>query len=281
MYICIYYRIFFLLYITVMENSTLNLNIPPHNPSGRQIVGKIMIGLILGILTSFMIFLIVIFVSGALQEAIRGRVADSLATINPLLFLILLLIAFISTFIGNTLNTLTYNIFFGSKYYDAGKTFSLIIISNAILLFFFAPLYMIFSDNIQSMFIILGVHVLLAICLSASLQEFVTNPHYSGSHLIGTLLGLSVTIFVFGLVIKNVDLSTSWIEKILLSMPAFLWYIFIPLFHTIREKIYYKFYEMGNNFMYIPSLEEIIVSSQEDQDTEDEEDPDTKINVDL
>lgn len=169
-----------------------------------------------------MIFLIVIFVSGALQEAIRGRVSDSLATINPLLSLILLLIAFISTFIGNTLNTLMYNIFFGSKYYDAGKTFSFVIISNVIVLFFFAPLYMMFSDNIQSMFVILGIHVLLSIFVSASIQEFVTNPHYSGTHLIGTLLGLSVTMFAFGLVIKNVDLNTSGIEKILLSMPAFL-----------------------------------------------------------
>lgn len=169
-----------------------------------------------------MIFLIVIFVSGSLQEAIRGRVSDSLATINPLLSLILLLIAFISTFIGNTLNTLMYNIFFGSKYYDAGKTFSFVIISNVIVLFFFAPLYMMFSDNIQSMFVILGIHVLLAIFVSASIQEFVTNPHYSGAHLIGTLLGLSVTMFAFGLVIKSVDLNTSGIEKILLSMPAFL-----------------------------------------------------------
>lgn len=110
---------------------------------------------------------------------------------------------------------------FGSKYYDAGKTFSFVIISNVILLFFFSPLYMMYSDNIQSMFVILGIHVLVAIFVSASIQEFVTNPHYSGSHLIGALLGLSVTIFAFGLVVKSVDLNTSGIEKILLSMPAF------------------------------------------------------------
>jgi hypothetical protein len=265
-----------------MDSSVTRFNIPPYNPSGWQIVGKTMIGLVLWILTGFMIFLIVILVSGALQEAIRGRVSDSLATINPLLSLILLLIAFVSTFIGNTLNTLTYNIFFGSKYYDAGKTFSFVIISNVILLFFFSPLYMMFSDNIQSMFVILGIHVLVAIFVSASIQEFVTNPHYSGSHLIGALLGLSVTIFAFGLVIKSVDLNTSGIEKILLSMPAFLWYLIMPLFQSIWEKTYYKFYELGNNFMYIPSLEEVIAASQaEVWENEDQDDPDTQINVDL
>jgi hypothetical protein len=72
-----------------------------------------------------------------------------------------------------------YNIFFGVKYYDAAKTFSFIIISNVVLFFFFSPLYMMFSDNIQSMFIILAIHVLLSIFISASIQEFITNPHYS------------------------------------------------------------------------------------------------------
>lgn len=55
----------------------------------------------------------------------------------------------------------------------------------------------------------------------------------------------------------------------------------MPLFHSIREKIYYKFYELGNNFMYIPSLEEVIAMSQEEVSSDDEENPDTKINVDF
>jgi hypothetical protein len=46
-----------------MENIQTILNIPPYNPSGWQIVGKTFMGLLLGVLTGFMIFLIVIFVS--------------------------------------------------------------------------------------------------------------------------------------------------------------------------------------------------------------------------
>lgn len=49
-------------------------------------------------------------------------------------------------------------------------------------------------------------------------------------------------------------------------IPPFIWYICIPFFHALWEKIYYKFYENGNDFLYLPTLQEInqqeVITSQ-------------------
>ena len=59
-------------------------------------------------------------------------------------------------------------------------------------------------------------------------------------------------------------------QKIYLFMlfPPILGYTLIPFGSGIREKIYYKFYELGNNGFYIPSV-------TESDDTEETEGTDT------
>jgi hypothetical protein len=37
----------------------------------------------------------------------------------------------------------------------------------------------------------------------------------------------------------------------------------IPFISTLWEKIYYKFYEMGSDFLYIPSISEVLVDEEE------------------
>lgn len=49
-------------------------------------------------------------------------------------------------------------------------------------------------------------------------------------------------------------------------LPAVLGYALMPFGAGIRDKIYYKFYELGNNGFYTPSLEETEDESN-DEDT--------------
>lgn len=46
-------------------------------------------------------------------------------------------------------------------------------------------------------------------------------------------------------------------------VPPILGYTLIPFGAGIREKVYYKFYELGNNGFYIPSAAE-----SDDEDSE-------------
>ncbi len=46
-------------------------------------------------------------------------------------------------------------------------------------------------------------------------------------------------------------------SQYIILLPSMIGYICIPFFHALWEKIYYKFYENGNDFLYLPTLQEI------------------------
>lgn len=93
------------------------------------------IGLVIGSLIAFLIFLIVtllgrdIFTSGG----------------SALVPVILALIAFVGTFIGNVAVGGAYNLFYSGKYYDFGKMFSFILLGNSVLLVLITPIYFLFG----------------------------------------------------------------------------------------------------------------------------------------
>ncbi len=58
---------------------------------------------------------------------------------------------------------------------------------------------------------------------------------------------------------------------LLIVFPPLLAYTLIPLFHGAFESLYYKFYTMGNNALYIPSLNEVLVNDNEEDVAQIEE----------
>ena len=115
-------------------------------------------------------------------------------TVNPLLPLVLVIIAFIATFVGSVILSGLFNLFYSNKYYDLGKTFSVSLLTNIFLFFLMIPLYMMFYENINTLFYILGFHIIFAIFISHTQGEFVTNPNYASSHMIGSMIGAVVAM---------------------------------------------------------------------------------------
>jgi hypothetical protein len=70
----------------------------------------------------------------------------------------------------------------------------------------------------------------------------------------GNILGFAFALLLYGVIYK-ISASSAPEQRIYLFMilPALLGYTLLPFGSGIREKIYYKFYEMGNNGFYIPS----------------------------
>lgn len=81
----------------------------------------------------------------------------------------------------------------------------------------------------------------------------------------GTTLGFVLAFLLYALVYKMSG-SAAVQQKIYLFMlvPPIVGYAIVPFGAGIREKIYYKFYEMGNNGLYIPSCTE---AEEEESDT--------------
>lgn len=238
--------------------------IEPNNPTNWEIIGKVVLWLIIGVIIWIFILVVLILLWGMFDQAITNYANGNTMTTNPILPLVLIWITFICTFIWNIIVAWCYNLFFSSKYYDMSKMFKFTITSNFLLFFMFIPLYIVFYDNILLAFVILCFHILFSVFISYNCIEFITNPNYAASNLIWSTIWFSLSLLIILWIYK----SQTWeINKnILLMWPTILAYTFVPLFHSIWEKIYYKFYENWNNFFYIPSIDEVLVEEEEYED---------------
>ena len=64
----------------------------------------------------------------------------------------------------------------------------------------------------------------------------------------------------------------------LMLTPCITAYTFVPFVHALWEKMYYKSYEVGNNFLYIPSLQEVTIK-EEDMDSNMDNDEDVAMDI--
>ncbi len=254
-----------------------SLIIEPNHSSWREVTGKFIIWLVVWAIISALLFIILSFVWSVFTESMWQ--AWEFVKSNPILPLLLLLIWFLSSFIGNLSIAWIYGMFFGQRYYKTGKTMWLLLLTNGLLFVIFAPIYLIFSSDINTLFIILSFHIMLSTFLSANQNEIVANPNYSASSLVWTTIGFAVTILIYSLIRKSA--TTWWTQEklyILLLLPPIISFSIIPLWLWIREKIYYRMYEIWNNGFFTPSI-------QENEETQEEFvspiDEDSDINIDL
>lgn len=132
-----------------MSQSSFN---EPSNLSGWQLVAKFFIGLFIGGVISALLFVVLSFMGGMFTSAYGNQAGT---TVNPLLSIILLFIGFISTFIGNIAVAGAYNLFYGRRYVNTSKTFAILFLTNGILFFILAPIYLVFASQIEILFFVL------------------------------------------------------------------------------------------------------------------------------
>lgn len=238
------------------------IEIEPANPNWWQVFIKAWLWLIVGLIISFLVFIILLLVGGIVQEALNNRIVGA-EGVNPLLPLILLVIAFLGTFIGSIILAVIYNLIFTEKYYDMSKMFALTLFANIVVFIFFIGLYLLFAGGIEQLFFVLAFHIIFTVFLSIALIEMSTNPNYAAVHLVGVAIGLVIAVVLFAIAYKVIDVNEGRSVNLLLSLPPVLAYCSLPFWHGVREKLYFKFYESGNNFFYIPSLSEVLVDEEE------------------
>jgi hypothetical protein len=160
--------------------------------------------------------------------------------------MIMLIIAFLGSMVGNMLVAFVYGMMYGGIYPSVGKLASYALTTNVILFLILAPLYIVVYSSVSSLFMVLGFHTIFSVFITSVMNEASIDSHYSLSSLVGGMLGMSATVLVFILIYKMVILNTLDISgtatsnqiKIMLSIPALLTYTFMPLAHTIWQKIY-------------------------------------------
>lgn len=239
----------------------------PSNLSWRQLIGKIGIGLVIWWIIAALLFIVTTFIWTMLTSAMSQQTWAG-SSPNPMLSIILLFIGFLSTFIWNISVAWVYNLFFSKKYYDGSKTFWLLLLTNGLLFFILAPMYFVFASQIQSLFLVLWFHIIFSVFVSACQIEFSANPNYSWSSLMGNIIWFASSFLIYSLFYKSFTMSGGVENQTYLVMllPPILAYSLIPFGAGIREKVYYKLYEMWSNAFYIASPGDI----------DDNEDPEQK-----
>lgn len=241
----------------------------PYNPSSSAIVGKTLVWLLVGGVVAMIIFAITILFGNTMSQIIAwlGQVAQDS---SPLLWMIMLVIAFLSSMIGNMLIAFIYGLMYGGIYPSVGKLASFALITNVILFLILAPLYAVVYESVSSLFMVLGFHTIFSVFVTSVMNETSIDSHYALSSMVGWLLGMSGVVLIFVLIYKMVILNsldvagtaTSSQIKIMLSIPALLAYTCMPLAHSIWQKIYGALYDMWSNFLYAQSWSERVVASE-------------------
>ncbi len=257
-----------------VASSSNNVFDEPNNLSGRQLTAKIFIGLAIWWIIAVLLFVIISFMSSMFTDILQQQQSEFTKT-NPLLSLVLLFVGFISSFIGNMAVAGIYNLFYGKRYYDSSKIFWLLLLTNGILFFVLAPLYLIFNQNIDVLFLVMWFHILFSVFVSSCQIDFVSSPHYSPSSMIWNILWFVLAFLGYAIVYKTA--IQSWAQQqiyFLMLFPPLLAYTLLPFGAGIWEKVYYKIYESGANPFYVTSFEDMNSLSSTDVEPDD-------INVDL
>ncbi len=227
----------------------------PSNLSWWQLLWKTLIWLIIWWIISAILFIALSFSGKIFIDAFQQT--GEIVRTNPILPFLLLFIGFLWTFIGNIWVAGSYNLFFNKKYRDISKMFGLLLLTNAILFFILVPIYIVFSKQVDTLFIILWFHVFFSIFVSACQIEFLSNPNYSASALMWNVLWFALSLLIYSIVWKSSwDGSIQNKVYLLILIPAIVWYALIPFGSWIWEKIYYKVYENWSNPLFISSNED-------------------------
>lgn len=200
---------------------------------------------------------------------------------HELSWLIKIFLGFIISFLGNLLLITAYGLFFSQKYTNLGKTIGLLLLTNAILSMGMFALFLIFQGNAQAPILLFVLYVCLSLFLSFSQIEFVVNPNYAASSLMGNVIGLCISLVVLSVAFsKSIDISVANddSEMLMLLTPIFSFPLMI-FGQGIWEIIYAKMYENGANPFYLPSRAELDTQTlleQQKQELEQE-----KVNIEL
>lgn len=242
-------------------------NNTPLDPSWISLLWKIVIWFIVWLIFSALVFIMFIWLWASIDQAIANS-ANNINNYPPLVWLSFLAIASLTSIIWSIIIAWIYNVIWSEDYYDIKIMSSSILAVNLLLLIPFLFLYGFVgtTQSIQKLFIVYGFHLFFAIYVSFMSIDVIKQPNYSIVYIVWNSFWFILSVLIF-FIIFSLYSNNPWADqKNILFFPPILAFSFIPFFATLFEKIYYKFYQMWNDVLYIPSLSEVMVDEEEVDD---------------
>ena len=173
-----------------------NLTEEPDKSSWWEIFGKIIIGIIVWCIISWLLFMILFTITKT-----KNWDTSSWSS-SPILPLLLIVSGFLASFIGNLWIAGLYSLFFSKSYHNMSKTIGVLLLTNWLLFAFLLPVYIIFNKNINTLFMILWFHIIIATFLSSQQMENMKSPNYSASSLVWNTFSLVLAMLIYWIIWK-------------------------------------------------------------------------------
>ncbi|MBF0932077.1 MAG: hypothetical protein HXJ92_01575 [candidate division SR1 bacterium] len=230
----------------------------PSNISGRSLLGKTLLGVVVGAMMSIILLVVMSAFGVAVKTDTVSTGVAMTAEAHPLAWLILLFLGFMITFFGSQILVLLYGVFFSQKYIHQGKVSGLLLLTNGILFAIMMGLFVILKDTAGADVVLFALYVAIAVFISFCQIEFAVNPNYAASSLAGCTVGLAVALVVLGIIWKGTFGSVDVSARYMLAYQSTLVVFPIMIFgQGLWEIIYHKIYETGANPFYLPSQAEL------------------------
>lgn len=238
----------------------------PNDVTLWSFFGKIFIGVVVWICVAALLF--------ATLTAIWWLTGSDDGNINSILWVLLPVVWFVVWFVWNLVLAWLYNIFFSKRYYNLGKMFWLIFTSSLILFIFFFLIYVLFKD-MRSLYTILWFQIIFELFISVNLIDFLSQPNYSASSLMGNTLWCVLSVIIHLAIVSSI----TEFNILFIVLSAVLAYTMTIFGAGIWDAIYYKFYEWWSNPFYLPSLNELREERQKEETKKEKEEE--EVNVDM
>lgn len=247
----------------------------PNDVSIWSFFGKIFLGVLVWICVAALLFW---------WLSLSWITSSNDSAINKMISILLPIIWFIAWFVWNLALAWLYNIFFSKRYYNFGKMFWLIFASSLIIFLFFFAVYALWNllfNNATLLYTILWFQIIFELFISINLIDFLSQPNYSASSLIGNTLWFVLSIILHLVMIWLMKHSDG---QFYLNLRCILWsamlaYTMTVLWAWIWDAIYYKFYEWWNNPFYLPSLNELREERKKEEVKKKEEEEEVNVEV--
>lgn len=202
---------------------------------------------------------------------------------NSMLNFLLPVVWLVVSFVWSFALALMYNIFFNKKYYNLSKMFGLIFASSLIIFVFFFFLYL-FYTNVGELYVLLWFQIIFWLYITLNLMDFLSQPNYSASSLLGNtlwaIMSVVAYIWLMRLFVWSSDNSGELKYYFFLVIISVIFsYVLTSFGSSIRDAIYYKFYEWWNNPFYLPSLNELREERQKEEKEKEKEEEEVNVEV--
>ena len=127
----------------------------------------------------------------------------------------------------------------------------------------------------RSLYTILWFQIIFELFISVNLIDFLSQPNYSASSLMGNTLWCVLSVIIHLAIVSSI----TEFNILFIVLSAVLAYTMTIFGAGIWDAIYYKFYEWWSNPFYLPSLSELREERQKEEAKKEKEEE--EVNVEM